>query len=79
MIGAKLYRSHINPQHIRNFHRAIGEEAPGGFFVYTGKTRELSNQLLREGGITLISGQRLVNLVLGQQLRIVGKDSCFLK
>lgn len=40
LIQAKRYRSHINLQHIRNFHQAIvREKAPGGFFVHTGKTR----------------------------------------
>ncbi len=44
----------------------------GGFFVHTGKTGEMSRELLLEHRITLISGQKLVDFVLGQQLRIVG-------
>ncbi len=44
----------------------------GGFFVHTGETGEMSRELLLERRITLISGQKLVDFVLGQQLRIVG-------
>lgn len=73
LIQAKRYRGYINPKHIRDFDQVIQrEKAHGGFFVHTGKTGELSKELLRECGITLISGQRLVNFVLGQHLRIVG-------
>jgi len=48
-----------------------GEEAHGGFFIHTGKTGELSNQLLREYQISLLSGQRLVDFVLGQKLKVI--------
>ncbi len=73
LIQAKRYRGYINPKHIHDLHRVIqGEEAVGGFFIHTGKTSELSKQLLREYQISLLSGQRLVGFVLGQRLRIVG-------
>ena len=73
LIQAKRYRGYINPKHIRDFNQVIqGEEAQGGFFIHTGKTGELANQLLREYQISLISGQRLVDFVLGRRLRILG-------
>lgn len=73
LIQAKRYRGYISPKHIRDFYKVIqGEEAHGGFFVHTGRTSELSKELLREYGISLLSGQRLVNFVLGQQLEVLG-------
>jgi len=72
LVQAKRYTGHIKPEHIRNFHSAIQQEgATGGFFVHTGKTGALSKELLREFGINLISGQRLVDFVLGRRLKIV--------
>jgi len=72
LIQAKRYRGYINPKHIHDFHRVIqGQEAAGGFFIHTGRTSELSNQLLREYRISLLSGQSLVNFVLGQSLKVV--------
>ena len=73
LIQAKRYRGYINPKHIRDFDQVIqGEQAHGGFFIHTGKTGELANQLLRKYQISLISGQRLVDFVLGQKLKILG-------
>ena len=72
LIQAKRYRNHINPQHIREFYRTIQrEKATGGFFIHTGKTGEMSKELMLKRRITLISGQKLVDFVLGQQLKLV--------
>lgn len=73
LIQAKRYRGYINPKHIRDFYGVIHKEkAVGGFFVHTGKTGGRSKELLREYRISLLSGQRLVDFVLGRRLRIVG-------
>ena len=73
LIQAKRYRGYIAPKHIHDFNQVIQrEKAHGGFFIHTGKTGELSKELLREYRISLLSGQRLVSFVLGQHLRIVG-------
>lgn len=73
LIQAKRYINHIKSEHIRDFHEVIEKEgAAGGFFIHTGKTGRLSKQLLCEFKITLISGQRLVDFVMGQKLKIVG-------
>ena len=73
LIQAKRYRGYINPKHIRDFYQVIqGEKAHGGFFIHTGKTGELSKELLREYQISLLSGQRLVNFVLEQKLKVLG-------
>ncbi|WP_052672501.1 restriction endonuclease [Aliterella atlantica] len=73
LIQAKRYRGYINPKHIRDFYKVIrGEEAHGGFFIHSGRTGELSKELLREYQISLLSGQRLINFVLGQKSKFVG-------
>lgn len=72
-LQAKRYKGYIKPEHIRDFDKVIKHEgAAGGFLIHTGKTGELSKELLRDSRITLISGQKLVNFVLGEKLRIVG-------
>ncbi|PSB30102.1 restriction endonuclease [Chlorogloea sp. CCALA 695] len=73
LIQAKRYRGYINPKHIRDFHRVIErDKAVGGFFIHTGKTGEMSKELLREYRISLLSGERLVDFVLGLRLKILG-------
>ena len=73
LIQAKRYRGYINPKHIHDFDQVIQrEKAYGGFFIHSGKTGEMSKELLREYQISLLSGQRLVDFVLGQKLRILG-------
>jgi len=72
LIQAKRYRGYINPKHIHDFYKVIPQEkASGGFFIHSGRTGELSKELLREYGISLLSGQRLVNFVLGQKLKVI--------
>ncbi len=73
LIQAKRYKSHINPGHILEFCQAIEREgAAGGFFLHTGKTGPLSKEHLRDVHVILISGQRLVDFILGRRLKIVG-------
>ena len=73
LIQAKRYSGYIKPKDIHDFHKVIQqEEAHGGFFIHSGKTGELSRELLREYGISLLSGQRLVDFVLGQKLKVLG-------
>ncbi|ODG99629.1 hypothetical protein A4S05_37340 [Nostoc sp. KVJ20] len=74
VIQVKRYADYISPKHIKDFLCCIeGEGASGGFFVHTGITGQLSKQLIRRSDkIILVSGQKLVNFVLGKQLKIVG-------
>ncbi len=73
LLQAKRYRGYINPKHIHDFNQVIQrEKAYGGFFIHSGKTGELAKELLREYQITLLSGQRLVDFVLGQKLKVLG-------
>lgn len=72
LLQAKRYRGYINPNHVRNFQEVVkAEQAAGGFFVHTGKTGTLSKGLICESQIYLISGQRLVDFVLGEKLKIL--------
>lgn len=74
VIQVKRYADYISPKHIKDFVCCIeGEGANGGFFVHTGITGQLSKQLIRRSDkIILVSGEKLVNFVLGKQFKIVG-------
>jgi restriction system protein len=73
LIQAKRYCGYINLKHILDFNQVIQQEkAYGGFFIHTGKTGKSAKELLREYRISLLSGQRLVNFVLGQKLKVLG-------
>lgn len=73
LLQAKRYTGHIKLEHIRDFHSVIEKErAAGGFFIHSGKTGQVSKKLLDELGIKLISGQRLINFVLGREIKFVG-------
>lgn len=72
LIQAKRYRGYINLKHIHDFNQVIQKErAYGGFFIHSGRTGKLSKELLREYRISLLSGQRLVDFVLGWFLKII--------
>lgn len=73
LVQAKRYRGHIKAKDIRDFNQVIQKErVHGGFFIHTGRTGELAKELLREYQISLLSGQRLVDFVLGQKLKVLG-------
>jgi restriction system protein len=74
LIQAKRYEGHIKSEHLHDFQCTIRrEQAQGGFFIHTGKTGSKCKTILRQyPRITLISGQKLVNFVLAQKVRIVG-------
>lgn len=74
VIQVKRYANHINAEHIKDFLYCIEHErASGGFFVHSGITGRLSKELIRRSDkIILVSGQKLVNFVLGKQLKIIG-------
>jgi len=73
LIQAKRYSGSIKAEHIREFREIIHREgAAGGFFLRTGRTGPLSKQLLQDSQVKLISGQRLVDFILSEKLKIVG-------
>ena len=66
LIQAKRYSGYIARKHVDEFARLLAErpDVRGGLFIHTGKTpRELIRES-RLGGITIISGEKLLNLLL---------------
>jgi restriction system protein len=71
LIQAKRYSKTITPAHIRDFATLLLRERCGGFFIHTGRTGNLSRLLLHAyPQVQLISGQRLLNLLAGDAVRL---------
>lgn len=67
LIQAKRYGSYINPRHLADFSDAIGQtNATGGFFVHTGKTGKGTYGSYRNDRLQIISGKKLIDLILGK-------------
>ena len=67
LVQAKRYKSHINPKHVEEFAEKITVfKAEFGLFIHTGKTGKLSSKTAWHSrkDLMLVSGQKLVNLVL---------------
>lgn len=70
-VQAKRYRTHINRQHVQDFGEAIRRQRyDGGVFVHTGRSGAGVYPELRDAGLGLLSGQRLVELVLEKRLAV---------
>lgn len=64
-IQAKRYREHIDNQHLREFGDLVARRGLRvGMFVHTGRTGAACYSALRSSGVVLVSGRRLVNLIL---------------
>lgn len=66
LIQAKRYKAHINPQHVIEFASICRRHNKRGLFVHTGKTGAKSKQVAQNTNLEMISGQRLLNLLLNQ-------------
>ncbi|MGH1375973.1 MAG: restriction endonuclease [Alphaproteobacteria bacterium] len=66
LVQAKRYKAHINPQHVIEFAGICKRQNKRGLFVHTGKTGPKSKDVARNTKIEMISGQRLLNLLLNQ-------------
>lgn len=70
-VQVKRYRAHIDRQHVRDFANAIRQRGfNGGIFVHTGRSGAGTYQVLAAGRTGLLSGQRLVELVLQRRLAL---------
>lgn len=70
-VQVKRYRAHIDRQHVRDFGEAMRLRGfDGGLFVHTGRSGAGVYPELIEGGLCLLSGQRLVDLVLQRRLSL---------
>ncbi len=68
VIQAKLYKGEAVPKHIGMFQNAIGwQQASRGYFFHTGKaTPEFWAAVKKADKVSVISGQRLVNFLFGE-------------
>lgn len=70
-VQVKRYRAHIELQHIRDFCGAVRRHGfNGGLFVHTGRSGAGVYPVLAEVGMGMLSGQRLVDLVLQRRLAL---------
>ncbi|MGV2830803.1 restriction endonuclease [Myxosarcina sp. GI1(2024)] len=67
VIQAKLYKGDVCVEHIPMFQNAVGwQQASRGFFFHTGRaSEEFWDAVRRADRVTVISGQRLVDFLLG--------------
>ncbi len=65
LIQAKRYSNHINLKHVKEFSNLITTDkwANHGYFIHTGRTGKGVYQAIGSGNITLISGEKLINLI----------------
>lgn len=69
LIQAKRYSGSINTKHVLEFAALVQSRrnVAGGFFIHPGRTPTAAKELFRDfTSITLISGQRLVDLIQGK-------------
>lgn len=66
LVQAKRYKAHINPQHVVEFAAICKRQNKRGLFVHTGKTGAKSKSVAKSTNLEMISGQRLLNLLLNQ-------------
>lgn len=65
LIQAKRYKSYINIQHLQNFEKVISiSGVDEGYFIHTGKTGKNSYNSYLGTNITIISGHKLIKLIL---------------
>jgi restriction system protein len=71
LVQTKRYRGHIDVQDVRDFEQTIAREnAVGGFFVHTGRTGRASWACINRSRIRILSGDRLLSLLLGERAEI---------
>lgn len=65
LIQAKRYSSFVKREHIKDFELLITEKnAVGGYFIHTGRTAVKSHLEYKNSSIQIISGQKLIDLIL---------------
>ncbi len=66
LVQAKRYKAHINPAHVEEFAQICRKQGKKGLFVHTGKTGAKSKTIAQKTKIEMISGQRLLNLLMNK-------------
>lgn len=65
LVQAKRYSNLIKTAHIKDFEILICDKnATGGYFIHTGRTSGKSYQAYKNSSIEIISGQKLIDLIL---------------
>nr|WP_315419671.1 restriction endonuclease [uncultured Pedobacter sp.] len=68
LIQVKRYQGNIKSSHLSDFNNLIQQNgAHGGYFIHTGKTSAKSYQNFKGTQIEIISGQKLIDLILYQK------------
>lgn len=67
LIQAKRYTNHINPAHVESFVRLCQRRRKRGLFVHTGKTGKKSYEIIQFSEIEIISGDRLLNMLINER------------
>ena len=61
-IQAKRYKKYVSLQHLEKFKKLVGNKK--GLFIHTGKTGKETYEKYKKTNIEIISGQRLINLLI---------------
>lgn len=68
-VQVKRYRQHVSADHVRQFAELVATyRYPAGLFVHSGRSGAALYQHLGNSRLTLISGERLLELLLQRQL-----------
>lgn len=78
LIQAKRYANHINPAHVQSFALLCKRQGKRGLFVHTGKTGKKSYQIVQFSEIEIISGDRLLNMLISEHKRPLVRTKLFL-
>jgi restriction system protein len=72
LLQAKRYKGAVSAAHVKDFAALITQhQAQGGVFIHTGKTpKDVYRALGAASKITLVSGQKLVDLIQGEPLTL---------
>jgi len=77
LIQAKRYTSHINPAHVQSFARLCQRRGKRGLFVHTGKTGKKSYRIAQFSEIEMISGDRLLNMLINERRELLERMKLF--
>ncbi|EDV6712996.1 restriction endonuclease, partial [Salmonella enterica subsp. enterica serovar Havana] len=70
LIQAKRYSRAVSPAHVEDFDRLLLHSGRRGLFIHTGRTGKMSRTLHMESPrLRIISGQRLLAILAGQDVR----------
>ncbi len=77
LIQAKRYANHINPAHVQSFAGLCKRRGKRGLFVHSGKTGKKSYQIAQFTEVEIISGDRLLNMLINGHRRPLERMKLF--